>query len=220
MISKSALRHCLILCLLAAIALPACNQQDKVYRAVISTQFGDVTIELYNSTPKHRDNFVKLVREGFYNDLLFHRVMDHFMIQGGDPSSRNAAAGVPLGSGGPGYEIDAEIGSPHLRGVVAAARLPNPQKRSSGSQFYIVVGEKVTEDDLQRWEIQKKIKYNDVQRKLYLEQGGYPSLDMDYTVFGEVVSGMEVVDKIAKLPTDDRNRPLEDIRMTIKLVND
>jgi len=216
----SGLRNYLIAGLLVALVWPACSKKDKVYQALISTRFGDVTIELYNSTPKHRDNFVKLVREGFYNDLLFHRVMDHFMIQGGDPSSRNAAAGVPLGSGGPGYEIDAEIGSPHLRGVVAAARLPNPQKRSSGSQFYIVVGEKVTEDDLQRWEIQKKIKYNDVQRKFYLEQGGYPSLDMDYTVFGEVVSGMDVVDKIAKLPTDDRNRPLEDVRMTIKILNE
>lgn len=216
----SGLRNYLIAGLLAALVWLACSTQDKVYKALISTQFGDVTIELYNATPKHRDNFVKLVREGFYNDLLFHRVIDQFMIQGGDPSSRNAAAGVPLGSGGPGYEIDPEIGAPHLRGVVAAARLPNPQKRSSGSQFYIVVGEKVTEDDLQRWEIQKKIKYNDVQRKLYLEQGGYPSLDMDYTVFGEVVSGMDVVDKIAKLPKDDRNRPLEDVRMTIKILNE
>ena len=210
----------LYICLVLVSGLVACKGKEKVYQAVVTTPYGDITVELYNSTPKHRDNFVKLVREGFYNDLLFHRVIDKFMIQGGDPSSRNAAAGVPLGSGGPGYEIDAEVGSPHLRGVLAAARLPNPEKRSSGSQFYIVVGDRVTEDELQRWELVKKIKYNDVQRQIYLEQGGYPSLDMDYTVFGEVVSGMEIVDRIAKVPVDDRNRPIEDVRMTIKLIND
>lgn len=213
---KSFLYSCLVL----VAGLAACKGKEKVRQAVITTPYGDITVELYNSTPKHRDNFVKLVQEGFYNDLLFHRVIDKFMIQGGDPSSRNAAAGVPLGSGGPGYEIDAEVGSPHLRGVLAAARLPNPEKRSSGSQFYIVVGDRVTEDELQRWELVKKIKYNDVQRQIYLEQGGYPSLDMDYTVFGEVVSGMEIVDRIAKVPVDDRNRPVEDVRMTIKLIND
>lgn len=206
--------------LVLVFGLLACQRTPKEYQAVISTKFGEITVALYNTTPKHRDNFVNLVREGFYDELLFHRVIDRFMIQGGDPSSKNAAAGVPLGSGSPGYEIDAEIGSPHLRGVLAAARLPNPDKRSSGSQFYIVVGDKVTEDDLRRWEIAKKIKYNDVQRKIYLEQGGYPSLDMEYTVFGEVISGMEVVDKIAKVPVDDRNRPTEDVRMTIKLLND
>jgi peptidyl-prolyl cis-trans isomerase B (cyclophilin B) len=214
------IKSLLYICLVLVAGLAACKGKEKVYKAVITTPYGDVTIELYNSTPKHRDNFVKLVREGFYNDLLFHRVIDKFMIQSGDPSSRNAAAGVPLGSGGPGYEIDAEVGSPHLRGVLAAARLPNPEKRSSGSQFYIVVGDRVTEDELQRWELVKKIKYNDVQRQIYLEQGGYPSLDMDYTVFGEVVSGMEIVDRIAKVPVDDRNRPIEDVRMTIKLIND
>jgi cyclophilin family peptidyl-prolyl cis-trans isomerase len=214
------IKSILYICLVLVAGLAACKGKEKVYQAVITTPYGDITVELYNSTPKHRDNFVKLVREGFYTDLLFHRVMDKFMIQGGDPSSRNAAAGVPLGSGGPGYEIDAEVGSPHLRGVLAAARLPNPEKRSSGSQFYIVVGDRVTEDELQRWELVKKIKYNDVQRQIYLEQGGYPSLDMDYTVFGEVVSGMEIVDRIAKVPVDDRNRPLEDVRMTIKLIND
>lgn len=204
---------------LACIVLLACHGKEKEYQAVISTEYGDITILLYNSTPKHRDNFIKLVKEGFYNDLLFHRVIESFMIQGGDPSSKNAPAGTMLGSGGPGYEIDAEIGAPHLRGALAAARTPNPEKRSSGSQFYIVTGRQVTPEDLLANELSKKIKYNEVQKKIYLEQGGFPSLDMEYTVFGEVVSGMDVADKISKLEKDNRDRPVKDVRMQIKMIN-
>jgi len=199
--------------------LMASSCKEKEYQAVITTEFGDVTILLYNSTPKHRDNFIKLVKDGFYNDLLFHRVIDRFMIQGGDPDSKKSLPGNPLGMGGPGYEIDAEIGSPHLRGTLAAARSPNPQKKSSGSQFYIVTGKEVSKSELQQNEMSKKIKYNDDQRKIYLEEGGYPGLDMEYTVFGEVVSGMDVVDKISKLEKDARDRPLSDIRMHIKMIN-
>ena len=191
----------------------------KEQKALISTQFGDITIVLYNSTPQHRDNFVKLVNEGFYNDLLFHRVIDQFMIQGGDPDSRGASAGRPLGMGGPGYEIPAEIASPHIRGALCAARTANPEKKSSGSQFYIVTGTAVNEAMLQQIELAKNIKYNDVQRKLYIETGGYPALDMEYTVFGEVLSGMDVVDKISKVNTDERDRPLQDVKMTINLLN-
>ncbi len=187
---------------------------------MISTDYGDMTVVLYNSTPKHRDNFVKLVKEGFYDDLLFHRVINQFMIQGGDPASKNAESGVPLGTGGPPYQIDAEIGSPHIRGALAAARTPNPEKKSSGSQFYIVTGKPVSAQELDQVEKMKKIKYNDVQRKLYIEQGGYPSLDMEYTVFGEVISGMEVADKIAALDKDARDRPMQDVKMKIKLIND
>src|SRR5688572_5089415 len=117
---------------LVCIALLACGGKEKEYQAVISTEYGDITILLYNSTPKHRDNFVKLAKEGFYNDLLFHRVIDRFMIQGGDPDSKNSPAGTRLGGGTIGYEIDAEIGAPHLRGALAAARTPNPLKKSSG----------------------------------------------------------------------------------------
>lgn len=195
-------------------------KEEKETQAVISTEFGDITVMLYNTTPKHRDNFIKLVKEGFYDDLLFHRCIDNFMIQGGDPSSKTAAAGVPLGSGGPGYEIPHEIGAPHLRGTLAAARTPNPEKKSSGSQFYIVTGAKVSEQDLQKFEMTKKIKYNETQRSIYLEEGGAPFLDMEYTVFGEVVSGMDVADKISKVEKDQRDRPLKDIRMKIKLVNE
>ena len=196
-----------------------CKQPEKEYQAVISTDYGDITVLLYNSTPKHRDNFIKLVKEGFYDDLLFHRVIENFMIQGGDPSSKDAPVQRLLGVGGPGYEIDAEIGAPQLRGALAAARKPNAEKKSSGSQFYIVTGTTVTERELEQIEMAKNIKYNDVQRKLYLEHGGYPNLDMEYTVFGEVVSGMEVADKISKLEKDERDRPVKDVKMKIKLIN-
>lgn len=196
-----------------------CHQAEKEQQVVITTAYGDITILLYNSTPKHRDNFIKLVHDGFYNDLLFHRVIENFMIQGGDPASKTAPEGTVLGGGGPGYEIDPEIGAPHLRGALAAARKPSAERKSSGSQFYIVTGTNVTERDLEQIEMSKKIKYNDVQRKLYLEQGGYPNLDMEYTVFGEVVSGMEVADKISKLEKDSRDRPVKDVRMKIKLIN-
>ncbi len=208
----------LILALLACTALitGSCTK-EKEYEAVISTKFGDITILLYNSTPKHRDNFIKLANSGFYDSLMFHRVIQNFMIQGGDPNSKKAVPGERIGSGGPGYEIDAEIGAPHIRGAVAGARTPNKLKKSSGSQFYIVTGKKLTEEDLTEMEASKNIKYNDAQRELYLKEGGYPYLDMEYTVFGEVISGMDVVDKISRVQKDEMDRPYEDIRMTIKM---
>jgi len=195
-----------------------CKQEEKEHQAVISTEYGDITILLYNSTPKHRDNFVKLASEGYYTDLLFHRIIRNFMIQGGDPQSKGAEQGRVLGGGGPGYTIDAEIGAPHIRGAVAAARTPNAAKASSGSQFYIVTGKPISPQELLQTELSKKIKYNETQKKLYLEQGGYPSLDMEYTVFGEVVSGMDVVDKISMSQADDRDRPLKDVKMSIKMI--
>jgi len=194
-----------------------CKQEEKEHQAVISTEFGDITILLYNSTPKHRDNFIKLVNDGYYTDLLFHRIIRNFMIQGGDPQSKGAEPGRVLGGGGPGYTIDAEIGAPHIRGALAAARTPNAEKASSGSQFYIITGQKISPQELLQTELSKKIKYNDTQKKLYLEEGGYPSLDMEYTVFGEVISGMDVVDKISMSQTDERDRPLKDVKMSIKM---
>jgi peptidyl-prolyl cis-trans isomerase B (cyclophilin B) len=196
-----------------------CTKKEKEYQAVISTNYGDITILLYNSTPKHRDNFIKLVNEGFYTDLLFHRVIANFMIQGGDPQSKNTASDAMLGGGSPGYTIDAEIGAPHVRGALAAARTANPQKASSGSQFYIVTGKKLSAEELSQIETYKKIKYNDVQRQLYLEKGGYPDLDMEYTVFGEVVSGIEVADKISMVEKDNRDKPLQNVKMSIKMIN-
>lgn len=209
----------LFLLLLLVILLPFWGCKVKEHHALISTEYGDIEIMLYNSTPKHRDNFIKLVKSGFYDSLLFHRVIDQFMIQGGDPASKNSPAGELLGGGGPGYEVPAEIGAPHLRGTLAAARLASPDKRSSGSQFYIVTGVKQNEAELKYYEDQKKIKYNEAQRHIYMNLGGYPSLDMEYTVFGEVVSGMEAVEKIAKEPKDPRDRPLKDVRMKIKMID-
>lgn len=198
----------------------ACGRGEYTY-ALIQTEFGDMKVMLYNSTPKHRDNFIKLVKEGYYDDLLFHRVIQNFMIQGGDPDSRNAPPGAALGQGGPGYEIDAEIGAPHLKGALSAARLGdqvNPARRSSGSQFYIVQGKPMDDAALTQIEQQKGIKYNPEQRRLYREIGGTPFLDAEYTVFGEVVEGMDVIDKIAAVPTAPGDRPLQDVKMKIRIV--
>jgi peptidyl-prolyl cis-trans isomerase B (cyclophilin B) len=176
---------------------------------------------LYNSTPKHRDNMVKLVKEGFYDDLLFHRVMNNFMIQGGDPDSRNSNPQQMLGQGGPGYTVDPEIGSLHFKGALSAARLPdavNPDKKSSGSQFFIVQGYKVQDQELDQWEQEKGIKYTPEQRKLYREVGGYPFLDNDYTVFGEVIEGLDVIDKITAVQVGAADRPVKDLKMKISLL--
>jgi cyclophilin family peptidyl-prolyl cis-trans isomerase len=186
----------------------------------IETEFGTMKVRLFDSTPKHRDNFIKLVKEGYYNDLLFHRVINGFMIQGGDPDSRNAPPDQPLGTGGPGYTIPAEIGSPHFKGMLAAARLgdaANPARESSGSQFFIVQGEMQTDDMLDQMQQMKNFTYNPAQREKYKKVGGTPMLDAEYTVFGEVISGLEVIDKIANVQTNEMNRPLQDIKMKISL---
>lgn len=189
----------------------------------ITTDFGVMVAELYDATPKHRDNFLKLAEEGYFNDLLFHRVIEGFMIQGGDPNSRGAAAGTPLGSGGPGYQVDAEFVDSlvHVRGAIAAARTGdnvNPQRKSSGSQFYIVQGSPVDNTTLDQMERRKGFTYTEEQRKEYLDQGGTPFLDRDYTVFGRVISGLEVIDKIAEVEKDGRDRPRQDVKMTIRVI--
>ena len=193
----------------------------KTY-VIIETEFGAMKAELYNSTPKHKENFIKLVKEGFYEDLLFHRVIKGFMVQGGDPQSKGAAMDVPLGAGGPGYQLDAEIGAPHFKGTLAAARTGdavNPERRSSGSQFYVVQGSIQTDAQLNSWENRKGFKYNEAQRDKYKTIGGTPQLDADYTVFGEVVEGLEVIDKIAAVQTGSRDRPLQDVKMNVRLAN-
>ena len=189
----------------------------------LETEFGAMIIQLYDATPKHQDNFIKLAEEGFYDSLLFHRVIANFMIQGGDPDSKNAQPGQPLGSGGPGYTIEAEFVDSliQLKGALAAARTgdaANPQKRSSGSQFYIVHGQQMTEDMLNRIEAQKGIRYSKEQRDAYLEVGGTPFLDREYTVFGRVVEGLDVLDKIAAVQTDGRDRPVDDVTMKIRVI--
>ena len=194
------------------------NQPEQMVK--ISTPYGDMLIKLYNETPLHRDNFIKLVKESYYNDLLFHRVISDFMIQGGDPNSRNAQAGAPLGTGGPGYTVPAEFrkGLIHKKGALSAARQAdqvNPQRASSGSQFYIVQGTKQTDSDLNMMGQRMGINYTDAEREIYRTIGGTPFLDQQYTVFGEVIDGLDVIDKIAAVKKDSRDRPLEDIKMTM-----
>lgn len=189
----------------------------------VKTNKGTMIVKLYDETPLHRDNFTKLVEEGFYDSLLFHRVINGFMIQGGDPDSREASAGRVLGMGGPGYTIQAEFNNQfiHQRGALAAARMgdaANPNKESSGSQFYIVQGQPLTEGEIDKIESRKGIRYSSEQRKSYIENGGTPFLDFEYTVFGQVIRGWSVIDEIAAVRTDSRNRPEEDIVMSIKLI--
>ena len=182
------------------------------------TNYGKIVLKLYNETPQHRDNFVKLVEKGTYNGLLFHRVIQKFMIQGGDPESRGAKPGKLLGEGDLGYTIPAEFNSAlfHKRGALAAARQGddvNPNKESSSVQFYIVQGSVWDEQALNMMEQRFGKKFSKEQREAYTTLGGAPHLDGDYTVFGEVVEGMEVVDMIASLKCDPNDRPLEDVRI-------
>lgn len=235
----------------------------------IKTTEGNLTVRLFGDTPRHRDNFVKLAKEGYYNGVLFHRVINEFMVQTGDPDSKTASAGKMLGSGGPGYDIEAEIVYPthfHKRGALAAARQGdqvNPERRSSGSQFYIVTGKAYNDSTLNQMErqlqmMQKQNIFNDLarehrdsimtlrrnrdqaglqalqdelvaitekkaaeaparltaeQREAYTTTGGTPHLDNQYTVFGEVVDGMDVIDKIEKVETDSHDRPLKDVKI-------
>ncbi len=186
----------------------------------LQTEYGNMTILLYDSTPQHRDNFLKLVAENYYDDLLFHRVIQGFMIQGGDPDSRNARPGRQLGMGGPGYTIPAEFDDEniHLKGALSAARTggpSNPQKRSSGSQFYIVQGDIQNDAQLDGMEMRTGYKYPEKQREAYKEVGGTPFLDRDYTVFGIVTEGLDIIDKIAAVKTQPGDRPLEDVKMKI-----
>lgn len=242
---------------------------------LVSTTLGDIKIKLYDDTPLHRDNFLKLVKEGFYEGLLFHRVINNFMIQAGDPDSKDAQPGKMLGAGNPGYTVQAEIDYPnhyHKYGALAAARTgdaANPERRSSGSQFYIVTGQKVAPAQLEaiaqqavmpeRTKLFRQLasEYSDsimnmqkagdqegltrLQQQLiakveteipsqpldqkiandYTTIGGTPHLDGQYTVFGEVIEGMDVVEKIQKVETDNNDRPREDVKiLSVKILEE
>ena len=194
---------------------------DPPHDCLISmeTNYGSMTIRLYDGTPKHRDNFIKLADQGYFDGLLFHRVIEGFMVQGGDPNSKNAKPGSRLGSGGPGYTVPAEFSEEyaHVKGALAAARTggpSNPKKASSGSQFYIVHGQKATEDVIESMETRKGIKYSDEAKAAYLNNGGTPFLDQDYTVFGIVEKGLDIVDIIAGVETDGSDRPKKDVKIT------
>ncbi len=196
---------------------------EKVYYVKIETSMGDMVVKLYNETPNHRDNFLKLVKDGTYNDLLFHRVIKNFMIQGGDPNSRNAKPGQMLGDGGLGYTVPAEFVPElfHKKGALAAARQGddvNPNKESSSCQFYIVQGETWNADRLKLVEQRMGKSFTKEQAEVYATIGGTPFLDGDYTVFGEVVDGLEVIDKIAEAQGDYMNRPLEDVKMKMTIL--
>ncbi len=188
----------------------------------IKTDKGECIVRLYNETPKHRDNFVKLVKSGFYNGTLFHRVIRSFMIQGGDPDSKKAKPGQLLGDGDLGYQIPAEFnpGLFHKRGVIAAARDDNPAKTSSASQFYLVQGKVYTDEELDNVE-QKRLKGRKIpeaQRQIYKTAGGSPFLDQNYTIFGEIVRGIEMVDSVAAVETDKNDRPVKDVVIQMSLL--
>ena len=266
-----------VLLILISSAWQCSSSEPKSSKSVnpvvlIETQYGNIKLLLYNETPEHRDNFLKLIEEGFYEDLLFHRVIRNFMIQGGDPNSKTAAAEDRLGSGGPDYTLPAEIHPElyHKKGALAAARMGdnvNPEKRSSGSQFYIVQGTSLTnsqllenENRINNMKLQnyyykfleeekekafekdetvnmdmlsktaqeraeeivssgERFVFPEAHKEVYKTLGGTPHLDGSYTVFGEVVEGLEVIDKIADQPTDQANRPLNDVRMKIKILS-
>jgi peptidyl-prolyl cis-trans isomerase B (cyclophilin B) len=193
---------------------------NKTPMVEMVTNMGTLKIKLYDNTPQHRDNFIKLVEQGFYDSVLFHRIIPSFMIQGGDPDSKGAPAGKMLGMGGPGYTVPAEFvdNNIHVKGALAAARMGdqmNPTKASSGSQFYIVQGQSLSDGMLDQMEGMKKFKYTPEQRALYKEKGGTPFLDRDYTVFGELVEGFDVLDKISAVARDRGDRPTQDV-MIIK----
>ncbi|TKG93503.1 peptidylprolyl isomerase [Puteibacter caeruleilacunae] len=269
------MRNLIILVFCGVCLLTACNKKaSKEEMVVIKTEFGEMKVKLFNETPLHRDNFLKLTREGFYDGTLYHRVIKKFMIQGGDPDSKEAHEGQRLGSGGPGYTIPAEFieGKRHHKGVLAAARQGdqvNPEKKSSGSQFYIVQGKVYSEAGLDSLEIQfnsrkrqdilrsiqlakrgellrlqqegntdkfnellveieeqaeeeyndaEKFSFSPEERKVYTTVGGTPHLDRNYTVFGEVVEGLDVLDKISSVETDQFDRPVKDIKMEIEVI--
>lgn len=262
----------IITCLATLFTLVGCAEKEHL--VTITTPYGDMHAILYDETPQHKENFIKLVREGFYDSLLFHRIINDFMIQGGDPESRGAAPGIPLGGGGPGYTIPAEFneGLFHKKGALSAARQGdevNPQKASSGSQFYIVDGQTFTEEELTtdvaliNQTAQQLMETNDSLRQMliavyqsrgpeaygnkllemkeylaeasgqplsafkkdmkpdrleaYTTVGGAPHLDDQYTVFGQVIDGLDIIDQIAETPVDGRSRPLRDVPFKVSV---
>jgi cyclophilin family peptidyl-prolyl cis-trans isomerase len=196
------------------------QKSDLSKNVQLVTTKGTMVIRLSDSTPLHRDNFLKLVKQHYYDGILFHRVINQFMIQAGDPNSKTAKPGEALGQGGPGYFVPAEFRSSlfHKKGALAAARTGdeiNPARESNGSQFYLVHGKVYGDEELDHIEQTRLNGYKlpEAHREVYKTIGGVPSLDQKYTVFGEVISGISVIDSIAAVATADRNRPVEDVRI-------
>ncbi len=215
------MKRLLTLCLLlTSITLSAQKKTKKDYLITMETTKGTMAIILFDKAPLHKANFLKLAEEGFYENLLFHRVINEFMIQGGDPNSKNAEKGAKLGSGGADLEkvpFEFVPEHVHLKGSLAAARTNNPAKESSGCQFYIVTGKKYT--DFQMTDMAKRVglDYTEEQRKAYIEEGGTPFLDNNYTVFGKVIKGIEIAEEIEKVETDGSDRPIEDVSMKVSV---
>ena len=205
--------------LLSLTSLQDALSQTAAHTLFIETSKGNMKFIIYEQTPMHTDNFIKLVNDGTYNGVLFHRVIKDFMIQTGDPDSKNASKGTLLGTGGVGYRVPAEFNPDlyHKNGALAAARQgdkTNPNRESNGSQFYIVQGEVFTDEQLDQMEnSDAHIKFTAEQRMVYKAVGGTPHLDYGYTVFGEVIEGFEVIEKIAAVQVDERDRPLEDVKV-------
>ena len=222
---------CAVITMFSCSGLRKNDKNPKETLVEISTNYGKMLIELSDKTPKHKTNFIKLAKESFYDSTLFHRVMKGFMIQGGDPESKGAPLSKVLGNGGPGYTVPAEFDSTlyHRKGALAAARTPdnvNPKKASSGSQFYIVQGRTWDVKQLKNIERGKQrsnpnFKYSQEQLTVYSSIGGFAPLDGEYTVFGQVIRGIEVVDKIANVVTRNRrkeDRPTSDVIMSMKVI--
>ena len=206
---------------LSCLFIVALAKKPKHQYVRLSTSQGECLIKLYNETPLHRDNFIKLAKSGFYNGTLFHRVIKDFMIQGGDPDSKNAEADKALGEGDVGYTVPAEFHDSlfHKKGVLAAARDDNPLKASSGCQFYLVQGKKYTDEQLDALETRRlQFKLPAAHREVYKTLGGVPHLDRKYTVFGEVIQGITLIDQIAESSTNELDRPATAIKMTVTVL--
>ncbi|WP_439585776.1 peptidylprolyl isomerase [Dyadobacter bucti] len=207
-----------ILCLFS-LNISAQKKSNKDEVVTITTNQGTMRFILFDEAPKHKANFIKLAKDKFYDGLLFHRVIDDFMIQGGDPNSRTAKPDEMLGKGDNGYKIPAEF-SPklfHQKGALAAARDNNPAKESSGCQFYIVQGRKWSKPDLEKQATRAARKLTDDQKKVYETVGGTPHLDGSYSVFGQLIDGMDVIDKIGSVERDERDRPEKDVAMKVSV---
>ena len=213
-----------------ALMTPAFGQEVGTERPRLvegRTDLGTLVVTLYNETPVHRDNFLKLANDGAYDSLLFHRIIPQLMVQSGDPASRTAGPQTVLGQGGPGYSLPAEVvpGLIHKKGALAAVRADDhtgPDERTSGSQFYIVLGKPFQPNELdllaqRSARMGNPVTYTEEQKQLYATEGGAPHLDGGYTVFGEVVDGLEVLDALAAQACDASDRPLKDIRMFIRV---
>jgi len=200
----------------SSILFISCLNTYSQQKVLLQTSMGDVVVKLYQSTPEHSNNFIKLAKEGFYDSTFFHRIINNFMIQGGDPQSHPSSNTGTVGNGGPAYTLPAEINNQfiHKKGALAAARQGdqiNPEKRSSGSQFYIVEGQKYPRKYMGNFEEKRGEKYTEEQLEAYETIGGTPHLDGEYTVFGEVISGMKVVEKISDVETASEDRPIKDV---------